>query len=59
MEGYKHYFDLKRIPLIDLEELHESIRIEIINRQLRPMRYEVEALRKQIIDMKEFIERNI
>jgi hypothetical protein len=51
--------NIRNVPLQDLEELHEATKLEIVKRQIKPLEYEVEALRQQIIDMKDFIERNI
>ena len=51
--------NIRNVPLQDLEELHEATKLEIAKRQIKPLEYEVEALRQQIIDMKDFIERNI
>lgn len=58
-EESMHRHDFKTYSLIDLEELHEAVRIEIINRQLRPYKYEVAALRNQVDELTRFVKNNI
>ena len=41
-------YQLKRYSLVELEEIMEKIRTEVLRRELAPMKYEVAALRQQI-----------
>lgn len=41
-------YQLKRYSLVELEEIMEKVRIEVLRRELEPMRYEVAALRRQV-----------
>jgi len=50
---------LRRYSLIELEEIMEKVRTEILRRELEPMRYEVAALRQHVEELKQFIKDNI
>jgi hypothetical protein len=50
---------LRRYSLIELEEIMEKVRTEILRRELEPMRYEVAALRQHVEELKQLIKDNI
>jgi hypothetical protein len=60
MDSSQHhhiYYFIKKAPLIELEEFAEALRTEIIKRHLKPVEYELQALRKQIVSMQNVMEK--
>jgi len=51
----KLIYELRRYPIVELEEIFEAVRLEIKRRELEPFRYEVAALRQKISELEQAI----
>lgn len=52
-------YSFRTFSLLELEEIQEAIRVEILKRELKPLQYEVAALRKRVEDLSQFVKDNI
>ena len=52
-------YSFRTFSLLELEEIQEAIRVEILKRELKPLQYEVAALRKRVENLSEFVKDNI
>jgi hypothetical protein len=54
----KLIYELRRYPVIELEELFEAVRLEIKRREIEPFKYEVAALRQKMSELEQHYENN-
>ena len=52
-------YSFRTFSLLELEEIQEAIRVEILKRELKPLQYEVAALRKRVENLSQFVKDNI